>query len=40
MEGNCQSRQHNAIVSSDSNEEIAIIYKVKLFWHQFTDDVK
>ena len=27
-------------VSSGSNEEIAIIYKLKLFWHQFTDDVK
>ena len=37
MEGNCQSRQHNAIVSSGSNEEIAIIYKLKLFWHQFSD---
>ena len=27
-------------VSSRSNEEIAIIYELKLFCHQFTDDVK
>ena len=28
-------------VSSGSSEEIAIIYKLlKLFWHQFNDDVK